>query len=1711
MKNLDHNVNEHSADGVSRKIASLVRQLSTQFNGKLLGHCIRVDHLSAEECQEACAAIRALLPSNVDAYVLSHDQIDDWHIPADKAIEIRNRKRTSLCLFIPATLQDVAVSSLGNSFSPFDLPSFLRRLIEELRSEIPNELMHPVAAVLRQLKGSARVPVEDIVCFLGSILDSPVTPTVGEQLWQVGLLPDLGDIEEMTRRLDLNRQSVDRIARPIRAYSSVAERVASLKLAPSTIQNQLTQYLLDKRLQSDREWLRQLTEEPWRDKLTFEQWIFPNAEPSDLTRIDVIPFYENDVVRTGCGLYQDGAGTIPYAKCGVKQFVQAKWQPQPIKPTDVAQWRVEMIPDRDEYDTGEITGVELPQITVRGSLRTAKLGLELDVENLEVRKVQIRVVGLDINGSEILGSDEESSDNGPFPIEGISQSFYLENDISEEVENIRPRRMPTVRCLPDGVLNWALRTKDKEQRLLPIAAEDKEQVYLPFLINDKTVVRVATTDFLRSLQKEILGNPRLGGRYQATVVGVDALTNERLQKLPIVVEESLLPVWDRFLQARQHVFDSITAQSGRGLIESLELTTNLCRHVRSYAKAYMDLLDGCVDSRRQSFASSESSISAETLTALLSIDTLSLHFPYLTHQSRATVILPTHPLRLLWYVAYGEWVNKLGQEVLRLSVTQRHARISERILAQISPLNLPALLAFPGDSRKSEIFADNLNFYHGVMMPLDAPDPGTVLTETARAIGLEDYEASLTDLPPQNAADEVANYLELHSYLTTLRVNAVNPGSGEFLRSALETALVAVASTDEEDSLRSDVTLDLITHTALDVQTPAPGLEALSTEWYRRGNRSRGNHLRPAIQVARRPLTYTNLANLPGGDAHMSFCLNHYKPTLGVSESQLKPVSNSSASVFGLLTHFVTDFSTTNDTAVWERRIRFGGDQVAERHPVNRAYSDLLIEGQKSYLSVLTLLLGGNPGDGQIPALKLAVGSEERRMVSILHSCADWVLTIDRHFGVEYYDAPQNTYLSKEASHYLLDYTPEFVDGLGHRLVVTTERKEEVLDILGGAMEELGIVRSDETCSELLTTLKMVSGRLALRLIGQGSGGEIGHDTLAKETVSLAVVANYLAKRGELKDTILVPLDAHKRLFWDAKNSLGSDSQSRCDILLVRPSKQRIVIDFVEVKYRLGANNIPTSLLENIADQTLNTDKILRGMYFSDPPRLDAPVLRCQLAAILRFYADRSWRHGHITDELRYTEILDSLTRLEMGITKLASRHRGFIVNLNGSPTKPLKHRDVTIQVLTGMEIASETSFRMSEISSLANANSSEKIPPTTLTTGEHLNTLSADTKAAALPDQMPGETKTNNSEALAREDTHRPADIKVELGLDEQSGEPISWVGAVKGSPHLFVMGIPGQGKSWLILRLLSEIARQRVPSLILDFHGQFSDPNSSFARMASPRVIDVAVGLPFSPLEVSLGGGGNQWKTNSFQVAEIFQYICDLGDMQRDLVYEAIRDSYQSAGFLDVESSGNIPEIPLMSLVFQRIKELELERRGVKNTTARVRPLFEFNLFRENGTTIDFSETHSNTTVIDLHRVDMETLQLAAGAFVLRKLYKDMFRWGETKHLRLCIVLDEAHRLARDVTLPKLMKEGRKFGIAVIVASQTMQDFHPEVLQNAGTKILFRTNYPQSKKVSGYLQPPHTMTDIVGRLEGLPVGQALVQTPDMHYCADVKLYPLN
>ena len=59
-------------------------------------------------------------------------------------------------------------------------------------------------------------------------------------------------------------------------------------------------------------------------------------------------------------------------------------------------------------------------------------------------------------------------------------------------------------------------------------------------------------------------------------------------------------------------------------------------------------------------------------------------------------------------------------------------------------------------------------------------------------------------------------------------------------------------------------------------------------------------------------------------------------------------------------------------------------------------------------------------------------------------------------------------------------------------------------------------------------------------------------------------------------------------------------------------------------------------------------------------------------------------------------------------------------------------------------------------------------------------------------------------------------------------------------------------------------------------------------------------------------------------------------------------------------------------------------------------------------------------------------------------------------------------------------------------------MDDFAPQVIDNAGSKIAFRTNFPASKKVASFLQSKNSAA-LADMLENLSMANAYVSTPDL------------
>jgi len=1584
---------------------------------------------------------------------------------------------------------------LANSFAVFDLSEFLRGVRDDLLRQMPATIASFARQAIAAMPKGPGSALEAVVEYVGVLVDTPTAEQAGAELWRLGLIPDAGG-ETFVDRLSENRRCAQLLTRPPRAQMSPGERLALLGLRPGALRDELGSFLEGRRLRDARGWLMSLADGQLLPRLSFAAWSFERAEASDLEAIDVVPLLDADgVVKKETHLAQpNGPGTPPTASVGPKSKVTIHWDCEPKTPVNLKRWRVELVPSRDEYSPEEVAGVELPSSTVAARTRKASVKLDIDLESCPVKVVQARVVGLDEFGAELRRKPEDGGE--PRVVEGMSTEFWLDREAAPEVES--KRRLETVSSLPLGRLRASTDIAAASIEQSPGQWTERDMHFYSVSLNGRRVIRIGLSPVLRQIETRLIDEPDSLGLFLSTVDSAHQLdpTTLRLSGEAELVIRT--PAGERFLEKRKSLFKLIRDQGPQVLIETCDWTDELSKRARAYASAYRDLLDAAdaPNMRR----------------AALSVDSVRVDVLHARDREPAALIAPTHPLRVLWYAAFHDLLRDWEAKLLAMPKQHRRAVVDLSVIERVAPLNCPALVPDGGDSML--LFAQNLRFFWGLAFPVNCRDPSRRVADIARIVGLDEDESAIADLPPIRLANELRAYSAVHPYLKTLRLSLLNPGSGAFVADGLR-AYYSRDERPEEDVDDSALAgTDILAHFHEPLPVRMGLISSLQTELYESQPPGKRHHLTPFFSLTIRSMA--DSASPPGGDVNLTVAVDHLTPTLGLVPTD--PVEDSS-SFYGLLVRLLPDFSAGPDGAKWTHRLNFPPDASRQKHPVIGAYTNELADTHVATLRCLAALLDQSGATDKVPAIVAELAPDDRDRLNRIHSISDWVITLDRFFGVEYYDNPLVPGAEEIGRRYLLDYAPEFLEGLGHRMLVTTGHREEIEEVLGRAMAELGFGLVEDSVGDVLQHLKTISGRLALRVLGDNGR--------AREAVSLGVVAAYLRAKGNLDDSVLIPVDAHPELFAPQKSRAKGSPQERCDLIRIQFKRARLSATFIEVKSRVAAGS-GEELFNRIADQIDSTEMRFRELFFQrDPDRLDHVLQRSRLNSLLRFYLRRAWRYGLISSEDKMAEMQTAVSKLETGIPELSVERCAYIVSLNDKAKRPVIHNGVRIEFLTASDFA-DLNFRPSTpeqppaqtpddaVSPSRTAQTDTQVlpespktePATSPSKPERRDTPAepSQTVAAQVPPPEPETPPADDQHVRAGQVSPMPPrQISVTLGQTQSEDEPVNWTPSVQSSPHLFVLGIPGQGKSVTVNRILQQFAKQGLPSVVIDFHGAFSDPSNPYVRAANPVVLDATKGLPFSPFEADLtksGAEASSWQTNCFAIAEIFAYVCDLGDMQKDVVFEALRSCYQDLGY----ASGTPDRLPTVSDVHRKLSLLELSR-GVRNVVARCRPLLELGLFREDSSGfVPLDELLSRGLVLDVHRAGVEAMQVAAGAFLLRQIYKSMFNWDKANALRLAIVLDEAHRLAKDTTLPKIMKEGRKFGISVVVASQGLADFHSDVVENAGSKVVFRTNHPMSKKVAGFLRT-RTSQDLTPAIEQLQVGVAFVQTPEMPAAARVAM----
>src|SRR2546421_3631834 len=766
------------------QVELLAREIVARLKDAEPGHCARVDFLDRAEAQRICHYIlqQQLVPGIVFHILVSNEapvENNAIFITTDKAIELRNRKQQPLCLFIPSDLVDAAYSSIANSFALIDGRALHAFALERVRAQLSSELQSVVRPVFARLRGLTGVSDEQRLDFALTMLrrmKSGETTQPGLELWRVGLIADASDT--FVSRLDNNRDCVLSLSRPNKLGATTRERVQSIKVDTSTT-TALIQFFHGRTMNDVRVWSRDLAKE---QSLTFDRWIFPKTDPSDMRSVSITPFVNaRGEVERYCRLSQpDGAKGSLLARYGAKETITVRWKTEPELPKDLSRWRVGIVPSGSENGFEEC----IDERSVAGKRRTVTIKLDMDFDEPPDYGVCIRIAPIGADGIEIINRETQEA------FFADSHEFFLVKDLTEHAPEPPRQSLRTVPTLAFGRMEVAV---DMRETILAETEPEwisKDLEYFRLRLNDRRVINIGLSGVLLALQKQILAEPRGGGCFILDVDEVRPVDIQRFSAYPLLAGNS--EPWSAFWRAREAFFKRLKQSDVRAVIEAADWTPELATSGLRYAQSYHDLIDDLVTRR----------VDVSELRQALSLDTLLIRNTREKDQiEEAVVVLPTHPLRAVWITSYTQLLHEWEEQLLDRQLRERKQGIDLQALRLLVPTNVPAFAYHAAASTKAFAFFQNLRFFHGVALPADVPDPHRRYEDVATLLDTGVDQVGVGDIQPDHLAEHLSRFHQSHPYAQTLVTTLINPDRGDFFAEALKKFLRERTSSDEAEQI----------------------------------------------------------------------------------------------------------------------------------------------------------------------------------------------------------------------------------------------------------------------------------------------------------------------------------------------------------------------------------------------------------------------------------------------------------------------------------------------------------------------------------------------------------------------------------------------------------------------------------------------------------------------------------------------------------------------------------------------------------------------------------------------------------------------------------------------------------------------------------------------------------------------------------------------
>jgi DNA phosphorothioation-dependent restriction protein DptH len=1340
------------------------------------------------------------------------DNAEERAITADVAVELREAKGDATLLLVDTDRAGAGMDGIYSAAQEVDETSLFKQALRLAGFEVAirlsteqREYAEQAIRTARRYRQRTSISPWTAFDFLVRVAAEKQRP--GGLLYLLGLWPVKDDESANTKEgLELSRTFVDRLLGTAVAGLTPAQRIETLKLAnpPGESIADLERFLRSASSKPILPALAELANKPhlWVNSLQVE------GSAESIQAIDLVSWRTNagGIVRWA-GLTESPDNDPPVLilnpeanKTGDYSKLEIRWNARPDNLTKGAiKYRVAIVTDMDEELTSrEVTHSGKKEEKCRFTNDDFSM---LNEDALVAAKVAVSVIG-DVQ-VEPQESQEFAIRFGSRPEHEPASVGKKVRTFSEGLIELTERENVTALCSSDQ----------------PLSADTKNFILLRTPQHGKSF-RVFCPPLIRDIDHRWAQESGAIGRWRIKVRASGERAN--LPEFMPLIDPDAGSVWERTSNVSRRMADRFAAYSGVGQIYD-EKSKVFESTVKEYLLAWAALLENGPPSLALANTVEVQSLSGRTI---------------------GLIVLPSHPLRVAWHVAYD---NLVFHSTFEQRAAPKHVRDEFVIL---DGAMFPAFL--PGYEEKAPfVFADTLGFHAVGMVPDDDKEPKAAIAVLARTLGESETADVVPTVGHQSAhvlGNEISKYIDCHNSPTLLLIHALRAGDGLTVARALgqtQDRYRSVPYDEEVDegegkpapgfvlelypSPEQRAVAGRFIAEAREKRRSGAGVLPIEDRWMLESLSLAGGINLPKLRWARKD------EQNPKTPAHLAVAFDTFDSRIVTDDfpGQSRPLF-----AYGLLSFFERKY-LSKPSPLWLSSILNSSE--GEKHPSDRTHTDRLVRLQEIIKCAVTKSLTTK---AQTPVLRTELSPEKDYSLRELHRLCDWVVTLDRNAGIEYFDSPRDNAEIYDA--YVIDCVPEREDMGCLQLVTTTSNLDEVRNLLDGALDQMGLSHSRRNAEYLLAHLKALSGRLAIRLTGQ----KAPTSELIALALSHANSSNSIDNSDcwvPLKKGFLIPVDdvldlippLSARVDEETSNDVLT-GKARPDLIYVSTLPRKgLQFQFIEIKYRrhLRTSRNP-ELLEGIRNQSESLRKHW-DLWYSGEKLCGAfrAVRRAKLARVLRFYAEKARRH--ILEHEQYDTLVAEIDRMiEKGgeytfsITDRPDRGWIFCPEFTASLPLEVSPADWDTRIfLYGPSLLPDSEPYRERVPNPEPVPDREPVP-NPASVGVNASPTETFAKAPTIDDLQVNDTVRKPDESVARQKGGEPVakalaneqavtgsamqqknneglkqslehpEALVCLGTDLLTGSETSWSLTIKGNPHLLIAGLPGMGKTTCLNR---------------------------------------------------------------------------------------------------------------------------------------------------------------------------------------------------------------------------------------------------------------------------------------------------------------------